>query len=259
MTLSNSPNANVSPLFTPAQTRSQVVSFPVHGAEQKSQSFAGPEKHQEQQEGEQTFAAHKSDGFSSMDASTQAAQQDVATQQTELLLALDQARREGHEAGFNQALQQQSLAESELLLIAERFASSVEVLKVSGQALWAHAQQEVLTLALELAQRLLSSELQQRPEAVIEITQSLLREIHDASNITVRLHPDDLAIVENQGGVMNLDLDSLVEIALLADNSLERGGCIVEAQDRQLDGRINTRLRAMAEALQKSMGTTHAD
>lgn len=246
--MSKQRHIEVSSLFTSAEPQTQQADFRVLG----------------QQEDEAIPGESIPDKVSSVDDSRQT-QTDIennqiqAQQQSELLQALAQARQEGLEAGLLQASQEQALQQSDLREVSARLAASIDVLAVSSQALWAHAQQEVLSLAIELAQRLLNSELQQRPESLLEMTRALLSEVHAESHLRLRFNPEDLSLIESQRASLGMALDSLVEIQLLADTDIERGGCVIEADDRELDGRISNRLRLMSEALQQNMGASHAD
>lgn len=246
--MSSQSQIEVNALFASTEAQAQQASFPVLGHPDVNE--AGVD------EAPKAQAELKNIEQNQLDINNNIIQ---AQQQTELLQALEKARQEGQEAALLQASQEQALKESELREISARLAGSIDALVASSQALWAHAQQEVLSLAVELAQRLLNSELQQHPESLLEMTKSLLSEVHAESSLRLRFNPEDLALIESQRTLLEMNLDSLVEIQLLADAEIERGGCVIEADDRELDGRIGNRLRLMSESLQQSLGAEHAD
>jgi flagellar assembly protein FliH len=100
--------------------------------------------------------------------------------------------------------------------------------------------------ATHLAQRVVRSELEQRPdhvEAVArETIESLLR---SARHITMKVHPDDLPLVE-QGAGEGLQARGA---RLMADDNIARGGCLVESDIGVIDATIETRWREAASAM----------
>ena len=100
--------------------------------------------------------------------------------------------------------------------------------------------------ATRLARQIVRSELSVRPELVgvvaREATESLLL---SARHITLRAHPDDLALVA-QGAA---DVLKARGARLIADPSLQRGGCLVESDIGVLDATLQARWSRCVAAL----------
>jgi flagellar assembly protein FliH len=100
--------------------------------------------------------------------------------------------------------------------------------------------------ATALARQVVRGELAARPEQVAVVAQEALETLLlSARHITVRVHPDDHALVA-QGAADTLAARGA---RLLADAAIERGGCVVESDIGIIDASIETRWRRAAAAL----------
>jgi flagellar assembly protein FliH len=100
--------------------------------------------------------------------------------------------------------------------------------------------------ATALARQVVRGELAARPEQVAVVAQEALETLLlSARHITVRVHPDDHALVA-QGAADTLAARGA---RLLADADIDRGGCLVESDIGIIDASIETRWRRAAAAL----------
>jgi flagellar biosynthesis/type III secretory pathway protein FliH len=67
--------------------------------------------------------------------------------------------------------------------------------------------------------------------------------------VTVRLHPDDLPAVETRRDTLAARAPAASEIALVADDSVGRYGCVVETPHGRVDARLETQLEALEQAI----------
>ena len=102
-----------------------------------------------------------------------------------------------------------------------------------------------------IAERLLGCELRLKPELAREMIREALQLAVGAPRIRVHLHADDAALLGKQATEVVRALAACGEAAIVADNSLTRGGCLIETQHGQIDARIETVLdRLVAELLE---------
>ncbi len=97
---------------------------------------------------------------------------------------------------------------------------------------------QVLDLAAELARQMVRRELALRPDAALPVVReavSLL--VADGRPMAVRLHPDDLQVV--QAALREAHPDAPMQ--WLADAAVERGGCRVECGGAVVDGGLASR------------------
>lgn len=103
---------------------------------------------------------------------------------------------------------------------------------------------QLLDLACEVARQVVRSELAGRPDAIRPVIDEALGMIID-DNVprTLRLHPDDLALVGEEFPATAVG----AQVVLRADPSLARGGCVVEAGGALIDATVEKRwMRAVA-------------
>jgi flagellar assembly protein FliH len=109
------------------------------------------------------------------------------------------------------------------------------------------AREEAREIALLAAQHLVQAELALKPERIAEILDSLLVRVRRAERAVVRAHPDDLPAL-----MQFCEAQQLAHVALEADETLTRGGCVVATPIGTLDASLETRIDALRRALQKA-------
>ncbi|TMS59738.1 flagellar assembly protein FliH [Imbroritus primus] len=168
--------------------------------------------------------------------------------------AEDAARLAGHEAGYAAGY-----AEG----VAAGHAAGAEQVAAASAALqalavgWRDAFQavdtamadSVLDLALQFSQMLVRQALAVQPERLLPVVEELLREASEAQRpATLRLHPDDVALVrEHLGGDCEL-----AGWTLFADANVTRGGCLVQTRHGAIDARLETRWQELTRALERT-------
>jgi flagellar biosynthesis/type III secretory pathway protein FliH len=111
------------------------------------------------------------------------------------------------------------------------------------------AERDLTRLAVRIAEKLVGEELRVRPETVVEIAARCLAAAGAAQRITLRVCPADVLLVEKQ-------LERLVSIAgtellsIQPDEEVTAGGCVVETELAEVDGRIEAQLASVLEALE---------
>ena len=139
--------------------------------------------------------------------------------------------------GFKQSFAQQNTAQIGALLTA--FDEQL-------QALDGDIAQALARTALLLAQQVLRTEVQQRPEVVADVARQAVNTVmHSARQVTVHVHPQDLPLV-NQGAEEVLKARGA---RLRADSSILRGGVLVSSDVGTVDARVGTRWAEAVVAL----------
>ena len=174
----------------------------------------------------------------------EAAKPDPAVQQA---AALQAARQAGYQDGYRDAL---VALDGFKQGYAKQATAQVGTLVQSlGDALDGLQQDMARTLAVcatHLARQIVRSELVTRPDLVAQVAQEALDTLLlSARHITLRVHPDDHALVA-QGAAEVLATRGA---RLLADAGIARGGCLVESDIGVIDASLDTRWRRAAAAL----------
>lgn len=162
-------------------------------------------------------------------------------------VALNAARQSGYQDGYRDGM-------AALDAFKQSFAAQISA--QMGQVTQAYTSQlddlqqdmarALAVSATHLARQIVRSELETRPELVAVVAQQALETLLlSARHITVRVHPDDHALVA-------LGAEEVLQARgarLLSDASITRGGCLVESDIGIIDASIETRWRRAAASL----------
>jgi flagellar biosynthesis/type III secretory pathway protein FliH len=103
-------------------------------------------------------------------------------------------------------------------------------------------------LALRIARKVIGAHLEADPTIVARIVQDTLGELEPTVALEVHVHPEDLTTVE----AARSELDRLVSgsgsVQIIADNSVDRGGCLLVSPVGDVDARISTKLAVLETA-----------
>ncbi|MFT5532906.1 MAG: flagellar assembly protein FliH [Burkholderiaceae bacterium] len=110
---------------------------------------------------------------------------------------------------------------------------------------------DVMHLALDLAQAMLKTALEIKPELVLPIVAEAIRYLPNVQQpALLYLHPDDAVLVREE---MHDELEK-AGWRLVEDNQMYRGGCRIDTASNQIDASIETRWQRLTEALGKTPG-----
>jgi len=96
---------------------------------------------------------------------------------------------------------------------------------------------EIASLA---AGKLLGEQLSTDPERVITIVRAALEHVLGATQVTLRLHPDDIELV--QSAFPANPAGHAPEIRIMPDPAIERGGCWIDSEQGKVDATVAGRL-----------------
>ncbi|MGN6580395.1 MAG: flagellar assembly protein FliH [Bordetella sp.] len=146
----------------------------------------------------------------------------------------------GHAEGLAQGREQGQQEAAQLHTLVSRVAEAMSSLEEQmGQSL--------ITLALDIAAQVVRSELSERPESMLHAVREVLHLNPAAPQGVMRLwvNPEDIDLVR-------LHLADELKDAnwrVLADESIERGGCRAESPYGDIDATLNTRWRRVTASL----------
>jgi flagellar biosynthesis/type III secretory pathway protein FliH len=97
---------------------------------------------------------------------------------------------------------------------------------------------------------LLGAELRLAPEHVRAVVERELTRVQAARRVVLRVHPEDLALLDSTE-TLRARHELRAPLSFEADETLSRGGCVIDSDLGQLDARLETRL-SLALALVQS-------
>jgi flagellar biosynthesis/type III secretory pathway protein FliH len=133
------------------------------------------------------------------------------------------------------------MAQVSALLLAARARSEREM---------SEAKDAAIVLAGRMAERIVGRAVELAPELMGEIVaEALAGSRARAGRLVLRVHPEDLALVEQQRPHWIGRVAAAVDLRVVPDPAVGRTGCVVETALGRLDARLSTQLEALERAL----------
>jgi type III secretion protein L len=164
----------------------------------------------------------------------------AARQQADQLLAEARAEAAAVRATAHESTRATLEAEFTTLLVAAR----ADAERVRAAALPA-----ARGLAVRMAEKILGRALELNDDVVTGIAARALASARTrAGVVTLRIHPGDRAAVEAARPELAARLAAAVELRVVDDPTVSRGGCVVDTPAGRLDARLETQLAALERA-----------
>lgn len=115
------------------------------------------------------------------------------------------------------------------------------------------SQAALVDLAVAAAVRLVQGHLALQPQSIINMVAVGLRRLKD-TNCTVRLHPEDLPLLEVQRSTLERELGA-GQLLLAPDTSLSQGSYLIHSPQGQIDGTLQHQAERIQSALEAALGS----
>jgi len=158
------------------------------------------------------------------------------------LLPSSKSARENVAAGVPVAVDRESaLAEVTAMLVSARAVAEAER---------AAAKDAAVVLARKMAEKIIGRAVDLDPSVMGEIAgQALAASRARDGAVVLRVHPEDLAAVEQSRSQWSQRIATAANLRVVADTSVGRHGCVVETPVGSLDARLQSQLDALERAL----------
>lgn len=115
------------------------------------------------------------------------------------------------------------------------------------------SQAALVDLAVAAAVRLVQGHLALQPQSIINMIAVGLRRLKDTS-CTVRLHPEDLPLIEAQRSTLERELGAGL-LQFSPDASLQQGSYLIHSPQGQIDGTLQHQAERIQSALEAALGS----
>jgi len=157
---------------------------------------------------------------------------------------LAQLEKTAYENGFHQGEKAgMEMAERKMEAVMRRYTESILEVARLKPALYAAVERDVTKLALEVAKKIVHREIQADREIILTLVKVALSHVAEKSAVTVHLHPVDYNYLLEHRAELSNGVGNGREIVLLADKSIERGGCLIQSECGEIDARIEEEFR----------------
>ncbi len=176
------------------------------------------------------------------------------------------AKKEGFEEGFREGMQagieqgkkealEQAKVEfakqaSELL---RNLNTLIDNFQNEREYLIAEAHQELIGLAIAIAAKIINKQVRIDNEIAIENLKSAISLISEKTSVVVRMNPEDIERLNLLAPEQASRLTGLSHIHIQPDETVERGGCLVNTKSGNIDAQISTQIEKIISQLAPDM------
>lgn len=179
-----------------------------------------------------------------LDAETKAARTilEVETRRQQILEELkQQGYSEGYQEGRGQADEEGAKIVNEAMESLDKMAGALrEAVKRN--------EEKLLKLAIGIAEKILHDEIAVRPDTVLKTLEEALTKVSDLEEVTVKVNPEDLPMVQTQEEAFRDRLKSVRKVEFTSSPKIQRGGVLIETGSGTVDAQIKTQLSVIQEA-----------
>ena len=128
---------------------------------------------------------------------------------------------------------------------------AIAALTEAGQQRHALAEQNeaaLADLALRIARKVIGAHLEADPKLVASIVHETIRELEPSTALVVHVNPHDVTAVEAARGFLERLITGTGKLDIVADSTVDVGGCILASPVGEVDARIETKLQVLETA-----------
>jgi type III secretion protein L len=130
-----------------------------------------------------------------------------------------------------------------------KFSEELARARMQAGQMIAGAEKEILELALTVANKIISRDLERDREVLLEIVANAITQARMAKAMIVRVNPKDAATLrEKRAKLMEL-VGRQVDLAVRDDADVEAGGCIIQTEFGTIDGQLKTQYEMLRNVL----------
>ncbi len=138
------------------------------------------------------------------------------------------------------------IAEQKIEAVMRRYAEAILEVSRLRSTLYTQVEHEVVKLAVEVAKKIVHREIQADPDIIQTLVHVALSHVAEKSAVTIHLSPTDYnCLLERRAELSQAEGR---DFSLLADKSIERGGCLIQTECGDIDARIEEKFREVEHA-----------
>ena len=155
--------------------------------------------------------------------------------------AYEKGFKAGEEAGY-------AFGEQKAKLVVERIKGVLEELSNFRDKVLDNLEPEVVDLAFDVARKVLHSEIQTNRDVVVNIAREALKSVGNWKEINIRVSPLDYQYLMESG---NDFAEMSRTVTFEPDESIQPGGCLIQEDYGEIDGRIDEQLNEIYDEVTK--------
>lgn len=141
----------------------------------------------------------------------------------------------GFDEGVRRAIESMKPIEATLSALQKELKDSI--VKYPAQL-----EPEVIKLVMHISRKVIKHHVEKDDELVVRTVRDAFKEITDRRYVKIRLHRDSVETMQKFRPELLQSFHDIKKLEIVADESIDRGGCIVETDEGNIDATIQTQL-----------------
>ena len=167
---------------------------------------------------------------------SQSSTQDIETE------AYVRGFNQGEKAGYDSA-------RKKIEPVLQGLTSALAALDQIRQARHRGAEKEIVELSLAIAKKVIHREVTCDPAVIVSVTKAALEKAGEQEGLRIKMSPSDIDFLNRIDFNEQEFTDHLGGLHIVADETLQPGGCVIETDCGDIDARIEKQLEVVEEAL----------
>jgi flagellar assembly protein FliH len=161
----------------------------------------------------------------------------------------------GREAGYREGREaEMSRIRAETEPLGRALTDLVRKIGERRTVLLRAVREELLPLAISIAEKVIKREVRECPEAALANVRKAIDLSFRRTALVVQVHPEDVALIEKYAPGIAGSFSGLTDLCVKAAEDVSRGGCRVVSSSGMVDLRIESQLELIEQALFRKIG-----
>jgi flagellar biosynthesis/type III secretory pathway protein FliH len=165
---------------------------------------------------------------------------------------IDHIEKEAYEKAF-QLGEKAGLESGERMFrsAVQSLVEAAEGLKHTEREFYGRVEEEILDLVLATTRKVVQREVNTQRDVILEVLRQAIAKTIDRERIRIRINPSDFDFVHAHKSDIASTVDGVKDLVIEGDESISRGGAVVDSDYGTIDARIERRFEAVEKALRR--------
>ena len=133
--------------------------------------------------------------------------------------------------------------------VQARAAEEIAKAKMQAGSIVSGAEKDVLELALKVAAKIITRDLERDPDVLLEIVAGCTEAARSSKAMIFKVHPEDGKRLREKAPRLIELIGRSIDITIRDDSDVERAGCIIQTEYGTIDGQIRTQFEMLRNLL----------
>ena len=166
--------------------------------------------------------------------------------------AQEEAQRIINEAKKQSVIEQQSGFEEglrngleKIKPLEEQLRRMIEEMESFKKVYLKHLEPEAVNMIINICNKIIKDKLEHDRKIVIRNVRAVFKELTDKECIKIRIHADDVVLMHEFKPQLLEMFHDIQKLEIVADEHVDRGGCIIETNEGSVDATIKTQMKKL--------------